>query len=85
MLIEEQKSFVKRFATQNLPVGNYILGLELDYPNGLATSSSHFEVVGEGLPTVIDYRFILLMLGAGILILIVVILIISRRYKNIKT
>lgn len=84
MLVEEQKSFIRKFITQNLPVGNYVLGLELEYPNGLATSSSHFEIVEGELPALIDYRFILLILGAGILILIIVILIISRRYKNIK-
>ena len=84
MLIDEQKTFVKKFPTQNLPTGNYILGLELEYPNGVATSSSHFEVVERALPTLIDYRFILLVFGIGILVLIIIILLITRKHKNIK-
>ena len=39
-----QKEYVKEFATQNLPVGEYVLGLELIYPGAFATSSVQFEV-----------------------------------------
>ena len=44
ILVEEQKTFKKIFATQNLPEGKYVLGVELNYINGMAVSSSNFEV-----------------------------------------
>jgi hypothetical protein len=47
ILVEGQKTFTKEFYTKDLPTGNYLLGLELVYPNGVATSSSHFEVYSE--------------------------------------
>lgn len=49
ILVDSQKSFKKQFYTKDLPTGNYILGLELVYPNGVATSSSHFEIA-ENIP-----------------------------------
>ncbi len=84
MLITEQESFMRRFSTQNLPAGDYVLGLELTYPNGMATSSSHFEVSERELPVLVDYRFVLMLLGVGIIILLIAIILISRKYKKIK-
>jgi hypothetical protein len=44
VLVEGQKDFRKQFNTKNIPVGKYILGVELVYINGVATASSHFEI-----------------------------------------
>ena len=79
ILVEDQKSFKKKFQTGNLPVGNYIVGLELVYPSGVATSSAHFEVVDK---TPLNLRLVLIMLGIGILVLIVFIVFIMVRYKK---
>ena len=38
------KSFSKRFSTAGLDPGDYVLGVELVYPGGFATSSAHFKI-----------------------------------------
>ncbi len=48
ILVDSQKSFKKSFNTNNLLSGNYLIALELVYPNGVAISSSHFSVVSGG-------------------------------------
>jgi len=86
ILIEKQESFQKEFFTEGLPVGNYIVGLELVYPNGVATSSSHFEIVKEkplfgpfsGLSTVLIFLII------GVVVLVVLIIMFMVRYKKRK-
>lgn len=85
VLIETQKTFKKEFGTQNLPAGNYVLGLELIYPNGVATSTSHFEIIKKGEITGKNYSYLIIIgLGIGILILIIMTVLFMRRSKNIK-
>jgi hypothetical protein len=45
ILVDAQKSFNKNFFVKNLEVGDYLVGLEVIYPNGVATASSQFKVV----------------------------------------
>ena len=45
VLIEEQMELPKNFNTGTLSLGEYIIGVELVYPNGLAISSARFEVI----------------------------------------
>lgn len=90
LLVEGQKTFKKSFSTQNLPLGNYILGLELIYPNGVATSSSYFEVKEKepsALFTLSNYKIIALIFGIGISVLILFIIIsiiISKRKIKLR-
>jgi len=44
VLVENQVNFKRSFDTGFLPLGKYIIGLELIYSNGVAPSSAHFEV-----------------------------------------
>ncbi len=44
LLVEEKMDFEREFDTGGLPVKEYIVGLELIYPNGVAPSSAYFEV-----------------------------------------
>ena len=43
------KGYVKEFPSANLPIGDYIVGIEVNYPEGFATSSAHFTVAEEKL------------------------------------
>ena len=43
----KSKSYVKEFLTAKFPVGDYIVGIEVNYPEGFATSSAHFTVAEE--------------------------------------
>ena len=80
-LMTGQKSFKKIFATENLPVGNYAVGIELIYPEGVAISSAHFQVIEKEK---LDYRLILFFLAGSILLLILGIYLLIRRYRNIE-
>jgi len=82
-MVEDQVEFKRNFDTGILPLGKYIVGLQLVYPNGVAPSSAHFEVI-EKPPISIFGKivFFLIILILIILILIVIILIQRRRKKN---
>ena len=85
ILIEEQKNFKKEFFTSDLPVGDYVVGIEVIYPNGVATSSSHFSIAEEvsfDLRNFLNLRIVLYVLGFFVLILIIMIIFISRRYSK---
>ena len=84
ILVNGQKTFKKEFPTQNLPTGKYILGLELVYPNGVATSTSHFAVRGQR-NFFADYKYVLISLGIAVLILVVLIIFVMRGRKMFKS
>jgi hypothetical protein len=79
ILVDEQKDFGKKFNTNNLPVGNYIVGLEVVYPNGVAAASSHFEVV-KSKP--LDMRKILFLVISILVVLMVLVVIFMIAYKR---
>ncbi|MDP3992545.1 MAG: hypothetical protein Q8P79_03515 [Nanoarchaeota archaeon] len=81
MLVDRLTEIDRNFDTGALPLGKYVVGLELRYPNGVAPSSAHFEVTkGAGiLGRIILYLISLILL---ILIIILLILIWKRRKKK---
>jgi len=82
VLAEKQINFKRDFGTGMLPLGKYIIGLELIYPNGVAPSSAHFDVV-EKVP--INFGILVFFLIAAILIvsiLIIILLIVKKRRKK---
>jgi len=74
LLVTEQTELKRNFDIGGLALGEYIIGLELTYPNGVAPSSAHFTVV-EQIPG-INYKKIAIYLGIGIGILLILILIV---------
>ncbi len=82
ILVEEQRELNRNFDTGLLPLGDYIIGLELIYSNGVAPSSAHFQVT----PSVGIFGKITLFLISLILLLAILILIILiwRRRKKKK-
>lgn len=82
LLIEEKVTINRNFGTGMLPLGDYIVGLELIYPNGVAPSSARFKVI-ENIPA--NYIFLIpFILIAGIIIDIILIIIIIIRIKKRK-
>ena len=81
VLVEEKMNFRKNFGTGSLPLGQYVVGLELIYPGGVAPSSAHFEVVQK---SAIDFlgTLMLILLIAIILIAMLIILLIIRRKRQ---
>lgn len=83
--VNENLTFTKEFATNNLPAGDYILGLQVLYEKNVATTSAKFKVIEKGLFSLTNYRFVLLIAGIFILILIILIVLTQRkRHRNIK-
>ena len=87
IMVYDQKSLEKEFATSDLPVGDYVLGIELIYPGGVAVASSQFKV-REGFMGFTRDQIVLV----GIVLVLVVTLIITflliKKYKktgNIRT
>ena len=84
VLVEEQVNFRRTFDTGILPLGEYIVGLELIYPNGVAPSSAHFEVI-EKTPTTLFGKIVFFLLnGILILLILLIIVVIVRLSKRIK-
>ncbi len=77
--VSDQKTFSKKFHTKDLLSGNYVLGVELVYPDGVAVASSHFKIRERfelGRDQIILVALIFLsLISVGMVLLI-------RRYKN---
>ncbi|MCK5624305.1 DUF4215 domain-containing protein [Candidatus Pacearchaeota archaeon] len=83
LLIDEKIEFKRNFATGALPLGTYIVGLELIYPNGVAPSSAHFEVT-ERTPISIFGKIIFFLIILIIIILILLIIFLIKRERDKK-
>ena len=80
LLVEKKIDFKRNFDTGILPLGEYLVGLELIYPNGVATSSAHFEVVERvfSLGLIAYYLIIAILIVATT----IVVLLIDRTYRR---
>ncbi|MBI2043293.1 hypothetical protein HYT25_02810 [Candidatus Pacearchaeota archaeon] len=80
LLVDKRIDFRRDFDTGILPLGQYIVGLELVYPNGVATSSAHFEVVERVIS--LGYLVYYLIIAILINMILIVVLFIDRFYKQ---
>jgi cysteine-rich repeat protein len=78
VLVENQINFKRNFDTGVLPVGSYIVGLELIYPNGVAPSSAHFEVT-VGRQSTFFGKLVFFLLNLILIVLILIILLVILR------
>jgi len=89
VLVYEQVNFRRSFDTGFLPLGQYIIGLELIYPNGVAPSSAHFEIATGRQNTffgkVVFFIVNLILIVLILLILFIVLRMIRQLIKNKKT
>ena len=83
LLIQNRIDFDRNFGTGNLPIGKYVVGLELKYSGGVAPSSAHFEVVSRA-PITFGTIVLWLIIFTIILAMIIIIIIIYRRRKKEK-
>jgi len=84
VLVEERMDFKRNFGTGRLPLGNFIVGLELVYPGGVAPSSAHFEVVERSIEDTIGYILFFLVIGILLVIILIIFLLIRmRRHKKV--
>lgn len=78
VLVENQVNFKRNFDTGFLPLGQYIIGLELIYPNGVAPSSAHFEVT-RGIQNTFFGKVVFFIVNAILIVLVLIILLIVLR------
>ncbi len=82
LLVEDKMSLYRNFGTGSIPVGKYIIELELVYPGSRAPSSAHFEVVET---TTEDFLGLLMfILITAIIIVSILIVVLSIRAKGRK-
>jgi len=83
LFIEDRMTIDRVFDISKLPIGEYIMYLELIYPGGSAPTTAHFEIVKNNLLEKIPLILILIM---SIIILFLSFLIIKkiRKRKNNK-
>jgi hypothetical protein len=80
VLIDSQKTFRKQLYTGNLQPGNYVVAIEVVYPNEVATSSAHF-VISNNPPSII-LSPLLIGLIVAVLILIFLVILATIRYQK---
>ncbi|MEK6844505.1 MAG: LamG domain-containing protein [Nanoarchaeota archaeon] len=76
LFVYQSKSFTKEFPTYNLKPGDYVVGIDLNYPGGFASSSEHFSIAERKIfsftnsRTIFALGFIALILIVGIIFMI---------------
>ena len=81
LLVDKKIDFKRDFDVGLLKPGDYIVGLELVYPNGIATSSAHFKVV-EGFEFPFSTLIYYIVVAILINVILIVIVLINRTYKE---
>ena len=84
LLVNEQVQLKRNFDTGALPIGDYVVGLELVYPGGVAPSSAHFIVVERAISTIFGRIILFLIILILIIAIIIIILLIIRKIKERK-
>ena len=82
VLVENKMNFRRNFDTGTLPLGKYIVGLELIYSGGVAPSSAHFEVVQKTATDFLVSLVFILLLAILIIGMLILFLIIRRRKQE---
>jgi hypothetical protein len=72
----------RNFSTNFLSGGDYIFGIELHYPDGVAVSSESFSIRPEKFKVNLFYLFVLFLLF--ITLLIIIIIIFRKKLLNLK-
>ncbi len=83
MLVDRQIDFRKNFDIGLLPLGDYVVGLELVYPGGIAPSSAHFTIVEQSPSGFFGkLAFWLIIIILLVLIMIIILMIKKRRDRE---
>ncbi len=81
VLVDRQIEFNKDFDIGLLPLGQYVIGLELIYPGGVAPSSAHFQVV-EKTPGRFFGKLVFWLIIFIILVFIMIIILLIKRKRD---
>ncbi len=82
LLVEKQVQLKRNFDTGKIPLGDYIVGLELVYSNGVAPSSAHFKIVERSVSSVLGKIILFLIILILIIAIIIIMILIIRKIKE---
>ena len=82
VLVANRMNFDRDFGTGSLPLGNYVISLDLIYPGGVAPSSAHFEVIKTSLNDLIGVVLFFSSIGILSISLLLILIIIKRKRKE---
>ncbi len=74
ILIDKQITFKRNFDTGVLPLGKYIIEIELIYPDGVSPASAQFEIIPAKDNTFFG-KIVLFLINLIIIILVIILLI----------
>ena len=80
--VYDQKSFNKEFHTEEFLTGDYVLGIELIYPDGVAVASSQFKIKEKF--KIETKEAIMIALSLVLIFVFILIVVIIKRYKKIE-
>jgi hypothetical protein len=78
--VENQKTLEKEFHTSDLPDGEYVLGVELIYPDGVAVASSQFKVGQKSL--VQKNNIFMILILCALVFVAITIYFVTRKYRR---
>ncbi|MDO8623455.1 MAG: hypothetical protein Q7R52_04365, partial [archaeon] len=83
--VYDQKTLNKEFHTENLPLGDYVLAVELIYPGGVAVVSSQFKVAEKlDVNHLTPLQIIIIGLIVIVILAFVLMAMLIQRYKKPK-
>jgi hypothetical protein len=82
LLITNLTQVTRNFDTGLLLPGDYVIGLTLVYPSGIAPSSAHFKVVGKSVMSFFGKVVLFLIILILIIAIVIIIILIWRRRKK---
>jgi cysteine-rich repeat protein len=84
LLITNLTEVRRNFDTGLLLPGDYVVGLQLIYPNGVAPSSAHFRVIGKSVMSLFGRIVLFLIIMILIVTILIIIIVVWRRRKKNK-
>jgi hypothetical protein len=82
LLVENRMNFDRNFDTGMLPLGKYVVYLDVIYPGGVAPSSAHFDIIEKSAADIFAIILFILIIGILIILIFLIILFIKRKKKN---
>jgi hypothetical protein len=83
MLVGSRVSFDRNFGTGLLPLGQYVISLDLIYPGGVAPSNAHFEITKQSLNNLLGVILFFISLGILFLSLLIILFIMKRKRRRV--
>jgi hypothetical protein len=86
LLVDSQQSVRRDFDTGSLPLGGYVVELELVYPYGIAPSSAHFDIVESvrNLFSIAAYGIIFAIIMISALLIVLTMVRLSKKNRQIN-